>query len=373
MKYDVAIVGAGIVGLAHAWMAARRKMRVVVLERAEIACGASVRNFGMVWPIGQPAGERFETALRSRSLWLELHAAGAIQAEECGSIHLAHHDDEQRVLEEFCALGSYPVSMLTPHEVAERAPLANTTGLRAGLWSPTEMRVNPRVASAQIARWLAETQGVTFEFGTQIVNISDRTLHATDRRTWAAEQIVVCGGSDLQTLYPDLYRDSGLTLCKLQMLKFGVPAANRMLPHLASGLTLKHYPSFQGCPSFPQLAARFERDFSHLLKYGIHLMASQFPNGDIIFGDSHEYDAAVSPFDKAEIDEAMLAAGAEVFRISGLPIRERWHGIYAKNPLGSCFTAETEEGFRVFTGLGGAGMTMSFGLADKAWQQWQGE
>ncbi|MEM8947458.1 MAG: FAD-dependent oxidoreductase, partial [Planctomycetota bacterium] len=97
----VVVVGAGIVGLAHAWAAAKRGCKVTVLERDVRARGASVRNFGMVWPIGQPNGLNHRTALASRLLWLEFLGDSQIWHQESGSLHLAYREDELSVLQDF--------------------------------------------------------------------------------------------------------------------------------------------------------------------------------------------------------------------------------------------------------------------------------
>ena len=87
-KYDIAIVGAGIVGLAMAYSAAKRGKSVVVFERHPRAASASVRNFGMLWPIGQPAGNLFNRAMRSREIWLEISQQTGMWARPTGSLHL---------------------------------------------------------------------------------------------------------------------------------------------------------------------------------------------------------------------------------------------------------------------------------------------
>jgi glycine/D-amino acid oxidase-like deaminating enzyme len=60
--YDVIVVGADIVGLAHAWVASRRGLRVLVVERDPRCVGASVRNFGFVTVTGQGAGDTWRRA-----------------------------------------------------------------------------------------------------------------------------------------------------------------------------------------------------------------------------------------------------------------------------------------------------------------------
>jgi D-hydroxyproline dehydrogenase subunit beta len=369
--FDVAIVGAGIVGLAHAWMASLQGLRVLVCDRSPQPQGASVRNFGMVWPIGQdPEGHAI--ALRSRQRWLELASTAGIWAEPCGSIHLAHHDDEWKVLQEFTSLagqGGYECQLLTPQEVHRRTPAAQPDGLRGGLWSPSELCVSPREALNQIPNWLARKHQVEFHWKTAIQQVTSGQLEASDGRHWEAEKILVCGGADLLTLFPNQLRQAGLRCCKLQMLKTTPQPPNwRLGPHLAGGLTLRHYENFAPCTSLTELRRRIAEQTPELDQFGIHVMAAQNQQGELILGDSHEYDDAIEPFDKQRIDELILRELRKIVRLPSWELTERWHGIYCKHPTERYHVQEPLAGVHLITATGGAGMTLAFGLAERFWQ-----
>src|SRR5277367_891224 len=77
-SYDLAVVGAGVCGLAHALAAARRGKRVVVVDRDAQANGASIRNFGFVTVTGQQAGDCWRRAKRSLDVWIEIAGAAKI-------------------------------------------------------------------------------------------------------------------------------------------------------------------------------------------------------------------------------------------------------------------------------------------------------
>ena len=47
--------------------------------------------------------------------------------------------------------------------------------------------------------------------------------------------------------------------------------------------------------------------------YGIHVMASQNQSGDIITGDSHDYDEPNDPFNNEEIDSLILLKKEGIF------------------------------------------------------------
>jgi FAD dependent oxidoreductase TIGR03364 len=367
-RFDDAVVGAGILGLAHAYHLARRGRRVVVFERSPKAVGASVRNFGMLWPIGQPVGPMHRLALESRQIWLDVLRASGLWHERTGSLHLAYHEDEAQVLREFANLAGdagFDCALLDREDILERAPAVRVAGLIAGLWSPFEICVDPPEVIAGLPAWLGRQFGVEFRFG-QAVTGYDRPHLQTSPGRWSADRLWVCSGDDFQTLYPEAFSAAGLFRCKLQMMRSAAPAGGlRLGPMLAAGLTLRHYRSFEPCPSLSALKRRIAAELPEYERLGIHVMAAQNGRGEVVVGDSHEYgDDAAEPFDKPEID-ALILDYLGTFLELDLRIVARWHGTYAKHPTDPFLVAHAAPGVSVVTGVGGAGMTLSFGLAGK--------
>jgi D-hydroxyproline dehydrogenase subunit beta len=365
--FDDAVVGAGIVGLAHAFHLARAGRRVVVFERSTRACGASVRNFGMLWPIGQPAGPMRAMALRSRDIWLDVLRASGLWHEPIGSLHLAYREDEAQVLKEFtqqAASNGFPRELLSAGEVAAKSAAVKTAGLLAGMWSASEACVDPRQIIAELPHWLEQEFGVHFEFGCAATAFERPHVWAGGKR-WAAQRLFVCSGDDFQTLYPESFAGTDFQRCKLQMMRSQNYPAWRLGPMLAAGLTLRHYKAFQDCPSLAAVKQRVARECPQFDRYGIHVMASQNGQGELVIGDSHEYDAEIEPFDKPIIDQLILDYLHTFLDAPDLHVAARWHGIYAKHRRDPYFIARPEKEVTVVTGLGGAGMTLSFGLAEQ--------
>lgn len=375
-KKRVAIIGAGIFGLANAWAARKRGYEVTVFEKEPFAIGASVRNFGMIWPIGQRAGEIYRLAIESRRLWLELCRDAGIWIRECGSIHLAHRDDELAVLDEFCsqkeALG-VECELLSKEQVVAKSPAANEQGLLGGMWSPNECCVNPRKVIAALPIWLERAHGVRFQFDTIIQSIHSRDggiePRTANRSANMFDQVIVCAGSDMKRLFPDAV-DSTAKACKLQMLKT-IPQGKSfdVGPHLAGGLTLRHYRNFENCPSLPSLQKRIASETPELDAYGVHVMIAQNNDGEVVLGDSHEYGEAITPFDQTRIDELILRELRKIVRLRDWTIQERWHGVYVKHPERPVVLSEPQPGVHLFAATGGTGMTLSMALADQFWRE----
>ncbi len=367
-EFDLVITGAGIIGLAHAYHAARAGLSVCVYDRSPRACGASVRNFGMIWPAGQPDGDALGLAMASRGHWQTVLAESGLWNDPCGSMHLAYHDDEAAVLGQYAGRSGSAdrgVERLSPREVLARSPWVNPKGLVAGVFSPTEICVDPRQVITGLPAYLAEQWGVTFRFGTAVTGYDGESrVVRTGTGAVSAGHLLVCPGDDLQSLYAPELSQAGLMRCKLQMMR-STSINQRVGPMLAAGLTLLHYKAFAACPGLAAVRERLNRALPDHVRYGIHVMTSQNGDGEIVIGDSHEYGDAIGPFDKPLIDRLVLDYLNSFVNIPNLTIGQRWHGTYAKHAATLNTVVRPEPNVTVVTGLGGAGMTLSFGVAER--------
>ncbi len=363
------VVGAGIVGLATARALSLKGYHVTVIERNQKAVGASIRNFGMVWPIGQPNGLLYNRAIRSKQIWKEIADSIGLWYDEVGSLHLAYHDDEWEVLQELCAIFSEngrPVKLMDPQSISHEFKGINTLQLRGGLFSSTEMIIDPREAIQKVPDYLKEYLDVNFIWNTTITEISGNQLKAGEQH-FHADLIFVCSGPDFETLFPELFAEQPITKCKLQMMRFSPKEKDwRIGTSICGGLSLIHYQSFKAAKSLFKLKSRYNSEMGSYLDNGIHVMVSQNDKGELTVGDSHEYATNFEPFDKTNLNDLILEYLKTFALTADWKMIQSWHGIYPKMTNSATeLILHPQPKVYILNGLGGNGMTLSFGLAEE--------
>ena len=206
---DVLIVGAGVIGLACAWAAARRGLDVRVLERDRVASGASGVAAGMLAPVGEASwGEEALLALNVASLnrWdgfageLESESGTEIDYRRVGALHVALDRDEAEVLTRRHRL---QVSLgldsrrLRPSECRRLEP-GLATAIAGGVRAPGEAAVDPQLLCAALAT-AVERRGGRIELGAEVVEArfdpDGVSLGCADGSCYEGRQAVIAVGA----------------------------------------------------------------------------------------------------------------------------------------------------------------------------------
>jgi FAD dependent oxidoreductase TIGR03364 len=367
MRYDVAIVGAGIVGLAHALAAARRGLRIVIVDRDERAVGASIRNFGFVTVTGQAAGATWERAMRSRDIWDEIAGPAGIPILQSGLIVVARRPEAAAVLAAFCATTmGRDCELLGADEARRRWPCLSGE-VAAVLWSPHERRVESRDAIPHLSRWLAERHGVEFRWRTAVHAVSATGL-ATSAGPIAARFTIVCPGDDLATLYPDRLASFGVRRSKLQMLRLRPKGPFRLPAALMSDLSLTRYLGYAELPQATPLRERLSREQPAHLAAGVHLIVVQSADGSLVVGDTHVYGHTLDPFGDARYDALVLEELGAVLPHLDYEISERWIGTYASLDDRPVLVDAPAENLRLVVVTSGTGASTAFAIAEQTFE-----
>lgn len=353
-RYDVVVIGSGIVGLGAAYAAVRRGLSVRVIDRTDVPRGATIRNFGHLC-ISAQTGEARAYGDTSRDLWLRLARDAGFWLRESGTLIVARHTDELALLE---ASADDGLVLLNAAEIEAASPIAPGIAIGGGRLT-ADLHTDPRAAAPAIVAYLASL-GVEFGMRTSVGGLEPGRVH-TSRGVVEAGTIVVAVGHDVDQLLPDLAESVGIVRCSLDMMR--VRALITLDAPLLTGWSLVRYGRFAALPEAATVRTRLHAERPDLAALDLNQMYTQLPDGSLIVGDTHARAVSVSPFQPEGAAELLLAEAQSLFGIAEPTVIERWQGVYASGP-NEFLRVEVEPGILVLAATTGIGMTTGLGLAE---------
>jgi FAD dependent oxidoreductase TIGR03364 len=370
-KYDVIVIGAGIVGLAHAWMAAKRGLRVAVLEKNSRCTGASVRNFGFITVTGQRAGDTWRRAMRSRDLWAEVAPQAGIPICHQGLVVVGQRKESIDILDSFkkSDMGEH-CSLLTAETIRDRFPEIRGENALGGLYSPHELRVESKDAIGQLSQWLSQHLKVDFFYDHELLEINLPQLR-TASQIFHTEKLVLCPGTEIKGIAEPYLASHRLTHTQLQMLRVKPTKPLTLQAAVMSDLSLVRYAGYTGLNCHQHLLDRLNQEEKSCLEAGIHLIVVQSQDGSLVVGDSHHPAQDTEPFAQEYVDRLILEQLQRTLCIDNYQVTQRWIGKY---PVGRSDTdaliLAPDTHTRVVSVISGTGASTAFGLAEEVMNQW---
>ncbi|MEV4189066.1 FAD-dependent oxidoreductase, partial [Streptosporangium canum] len=148
---DVVVIGAGVVGAACAYYAARAGLDVVVVDRGPVAGGTTGAGEGNVLVSDKEPGPELDLALLSNGLWRELAKLDGFEFEPKGGLVVAETGE---VLEALTGLAG---KQGVEHTVVPSGGLGDyephlAQGFAGGVFYPQDAQVQPMLAAARLIR-----------------------------------------------------------------------------------------------------------------------------------------------------------------------------------------------------------------------------
>ena len=202
MKYDVIVVGAGIVGLACAYklLEANPKLSVLVLDkelseaRHQSSHNSGVLHAGLFY---KPGTQKAQLAVNGIRMMVAFCKENCIPYEQCGKVVIATESKElvslNRLWERGVANGLSDLRRLNSKEIKEIEP--NAAGI-AGIFVPEEGIVDyPAVCNKLVQ--LIRKLGGTIIFESRIINIrldANNWILETNKSKYSASKVITCAG-----------------------------------------------------------------------------------------------------------------------------------------------------------------------------------
>lgn len=375
-KYDLIVVGGGILGTFHAYHALVKGLRVLQLEKDNYPVSSTVRNFGQVVPSGM-SGKWFDYGVRGLEIYKSIQNEMDISVRNNGSIYIASDADEVQMLHELSAhykQVGYAHELWSKEQILKTYPMMKDTYVKEAIVFKQEVSVEPDLMIHRLHAYMqTKFEQYTLKYDATVMACEDNAdlvkVTTSDMQLFEGDKVIICNGYEFKILYRSLFEDSGLKISKLQMMRTK-PMKDLHLPgNILTGLTTRRYESFEEyCPSFHQI--KVPEHYKELREQGIHILFKQAIDGSIIVGDSHEY-AQGNQLDElgfainSKINDLMLNEANRIITMDQSMIASSWAGFYAQHD-NDILEVDVSDRIHVRTGIGGKGMTASAGYAEQS-------
>lgn len=374
-KYDLIVIGGGILGTFHAYHALKLGKTVLQLEKDNYPVGATVRNFGQVIPSGM-TGEWFEYGIRSLRIYQDIQAEFNISVRQNGSVYIGSDDDEVMLLHELKAhydILGYNQTLMNQKQILENYSSVKASYAKEALFFGDEISVEPAQMIYRLQEYMQQKfEQYTLQHNSPAIDCTPNgngvIVKISNGRTFFAEKTIICNGYEFKLLFPDVFKESGQVISKLQMMRTAPINPKGLQGNVLTGLTIRRYESFEEyCPSFKNV--KTPDHYLELREMGIHMLFKTAVDGSIIIGDSHEY-ADVNSLDNlgfninSHINELMLAEAERIVDLDVRKMASTWAGYYPQHPDKHILEYDFEDCIHIRTCIGGKGMTAGAGYSE---------
>jgi glycine/D-amino acid oxidase-like deaminating enzyme len=202
--YEVAIVGAGIVGAACADEFARRGMHVAVIDRDLVGGGATAAGMGHIVTMDD-SEPQFSLTRYSQRLWQKLRPElpTDVEYEQCGTIWVAADEEEMvevRRKRDYYNRREVPTEVLDSQTLRRLEPNLRP-GLAGGLLVTEDAVLYPPCA-ARFLMERAQKSGAKLHLGCSVAQVAQGRVRMTDRLEIHAKIIVNAAGAYAAQLTP---------------------------------------------------------------------------------------------------------------------------------------------------------------------------
>ncbi len=244
LKYDIAIVGGGIVGLATAYQIQKEfpKLNLIILEKeSKLASHQTGRNSGVIHSglYYKPDSLRAKNCVKGREQLIEFAKENNIAYDICGKIVLATNQEEAKRLEALKINGEKngleDLQILTPQEFKKIEPKAEGA---AALSVPQSGIIDYKEVCNKFAELIKQMNPKSkIALNCEVLEIEDGLLFSTKGKL-KVEHTIFCGGLfsdrlakkdkvklDMQIVgfRGDYFQLSNQAKCKVNNLIYPVP------------------------------------------------------------------------------------------------------------------------------------------------------